>query len=121
MLDPALLALDDTESRALFTSTGELFASEGFDIAWGGAERWYAARDDLQGLATASLDRVIGRNVDQWLRPRDAGDGRGARRAGGAVIARIDDASSGAAGGVSICLLHGAPAAGLRRSPKVQA
>jgi hypothetical protein len=79
MFDPALLALDETESHALFTSAGELFASEGFDVAWGSAERWYAARDDLQGLATASLDRVIGRNVDPWLRPRDGAERPAAR------------------------------------------
>lgn len=74
LLDPAALALAEPESRALFASAGELFASEGFEVAWGSADRWYAARDDLQGLATASLDRVIGRNVDRWLRAR-GGDG----------------------------------------------
>jgi len=73
LLDPAVLALAEPESRALFASAGELFASEGFAVAWGSTDRWYAARDDLQGFATASLDRVIGRNVDQWLRAR--GDG----------------------------------------------
>ena len=67
LLDPALLALDEAESRALFASAGELLASEGFDLAWGAACRWYAARDGLQTLATASLDRVIGRNVERWL------------------------------------------------------
>ena len=70
-LDPALLALDDRDSRALFASAGELFASEGFEIAWGGAERWYAARADLEHFATASIDRVIGRSVEPWLRRRD--------------------------------------------------
>ena len=68
LLDPALLALDEPASRALFASAGELFTSEGFDVAWGDDDRWYAARDDLQGLATASLDRVVGRSVDRWLR-----------------------------------------------------
>ena len=36
-LDPAVLALDERDSRALFASTSELFASEGFELAWGGA------------------------------------------------------------------------------------
>src|SRR5689334_19866523 len=67
-LDPALLGLDERDSRALFASAGELFASEGFEVAWGAAERWYAARDDLEALATASLDRVVGRSVEPWLR-----------------------------------------------------
>jgi hypothetical protein len=88
MLDPALLALDAAESRALFASTGELFASEGFATAWGGADRWYAARDDLQGLATASLDRVIGRNVDRWLRARD-GDADDAGRPVAHLVRRL--------------------------------
>lgn len=69
LLDPALLDLAEAESRALFASAGELLASEGFAVAWGASDRWYAARDDLQSLPTASLDRVIGRNVDRWLRP----------------------------------------------------
>ena len=84
MLDPALLALDEHDSRALFASAGALFASEGFEVAWGGAERWYAARADLEHYATASLDRVVGRSVEPWLRPR--GD---APRATAALIRRL--------------------------------
>jgi len=67
MLDPGVLGLAEAESRALFASAGELLSSEGFSLAWGASDRWYAARDDLEALATASLDRVIGRNVDRWL------------------------------------------------------
>jgi hypothetical protein len=84
MLDPALLGLDEHDSRALFASASELFASEGFEIAWGGAERWYAARADLEHFATASLDRVVGRSVEPWLRPR--GD---APRATAALVRRL--------------------------------
>ena len=84
MLDPDLLALDEHDSRALFASAGELFASEGFEVAWGGAERWYAARADLEHYATASLDRVVGRSVEPWLRPR--GD---APRTTAALIRRL--------------------------------
>jgi len=84
LLDPARLALDEDDSRALFASAGELFASEGFEVAWGSAERWYAARDDLEHFATASLDRVIGRSVEPWLRPR--GD---APRATAALVRRL--------------------------------
>ena len=73
MLDPDLLGLAEAESRALFASAGELLASEGFAVAWGASDRWYAARDDLQALATASLDRVVGRNVDRWLRASGRG------------------------------------------------
>ena len=70
LLDPTSLELDDGESRALFGDLAELLGGDGFVAAWGAAGRWYAARDDLAGLATASLDRVVGRSVDAWLRER---------------------------------------------------
>jgi hypothetical protein len=83
MADPAALALGEDESRALFEAVRELFESEGFTWAWGAAGRWYAAHPCLDGFASASLDRVIGRNVDLWL---DAGS-RG--RPEGALIRRL--------------------------------
>jgi len=67
LADPDALALTEIESRRLFDALQPLFASEGITLAWGAAQRWYAAHTSLQGLATASLDRVIGRNVDRWL------------------------------------------------------
>lgn len=67
LLDPALLQLDDASSRTLLETVRELFESEGFQVAWGAPLRWYVAHPMLDGLATASLDRVIGRNVDAWL------------------------------------------------------
>jgi hypothetical protein len=72
LVDPDALALSDAESRTLFDALQPLFASEGIALAWGGVLRWYAAHASLQGLATASPDRVIGRNVERWL-PRQAG------------------------------------------------
>jgi hypothetical protein len=65
--DPAALALDATESRALLDAVRELFESEGWTLAWGAPLRWYAAHEALEDLPCASLDRVIGRNVDLWL------------------------------------------------------
>jgi hypothetical protein len=67
LADPAALALDDADSRTLFDAVRPLFESEGCAMVWGAVLRWYAAHDSLQGLATASLDRVIGRNLDAWL------------------------------------------------------
>lgn len=67
LTDPAALALDEAESRALFEAVRGLFESEGFTLAWGAPLRWYAAHDSLDGLPCASIDRVIGRNVDLWL------------------------------------------------------
>jgi hypothetical protein len=84
LLDPGQLELGESESRALFAAFEALLASEGFATAWGSADRWYAARDDLQGFATASLDRVIGRGVDRWLRESAAAGDDGSR-----VVARL--------------------------------
>ncbi len=67
LADPAALRLEDDESRSLLDAIRSLFESEGWSIAWGQALRWYAADDSLDGLACASIDRVIGRNVDLWL------------------------------------------------------
>jgi len=67
LADPTALALDDAESRALFDAVRDLFESEGFALAWGAPLRWYAAHESFAELATASLDRVVGRNVDRWL------------------------------------------------------
>lgn len=67
LADPATLGLGDEEARALFDAVRELFTSEGFAISYGAPLRWYVAHESLAELATASIDRVIGRNVDPWL------------------------------------------------------
>jgi hypothetical protein len=67
LADPRALALDEAQSRALFDAVRPLFDSEGFTMAWGAPLRWYVAHPDLAALPTASLDRVIGRNVERWL------------------------------------------------------
>jgi hypothetical protein len=67
LADPAELALGEAESRALLEAVRSLFESEGFTLAWGAPARWYASHADFDALPCASLDRVIGRNVDLWL------------------------------------------------------
>jgi hypothetical protein len=67
LIDPATLMLDDATSRVLFDAVLPLFTSEGFVMAFGSATRWYIAHETLAPLRCASLDRVIGRNVDGWL------------------------------------------------------
>jgi len=67
LTDPAALLLDEAESRAFYEAVAPLFTSEGFLIHWGAPLRWYLAHESLADLPTASLDRVIGRNVDRWL------------------------------------------------------
>jgi hypothetical protein len=70
LVDPATLALTEAESREHLEAIRHLFESEGFTLAYGAPTRWYAAHDSLAALPTASLDRVIGRNVDLWLAAR---------------------------------------------------
>ncbi|MEO8154980.1 MAG: hypothetical protein ABI605_18090 [Rhizobacter sp.] len=65
--DPNSLHLSAQESHTLFEAVKPLFESEGWVMAWGAPGRWYAAHDSLDGLPCASIDRVIGRNIDLWL------------------------------------------------------
>jgi hypothetical protein len=67
MLDPASLRLDPAVSRQLFDAVAPLFTSEGFVAQYGGVLEWFVSHASLADLPTASLDRVIGRNVDRWL------------------------------------------------------
>ena len=67
LADPAALNLTADESRAAFAAVRELFESEGFRVEWGATTRWYLAHERLSELPCASLDRVIGRNVEVWL------------------------------------------------------
>lgn len=67
LVDPARLLLDDAGSRELFAAVLPLLLSDGYALHYGAPLRWYLAHESLDGLATASLDRVIGRNVDRWL------------------------------------------------------
>lgn len=67
VLDPHTQSLGEAESRALLEAVRPLFEDDGWTLLWGAPTRWYAAHASLQGLPTASLDRVIGRNPDVWL------------------------------------------------------
>lgn len=72
LMDPAALVLEEAASHAYLDAVRELFTSEGFAVEWGAPLRWYVAHESLAGLRTASLDRVIGRNVDRWLTDHSA-------------------------------------------------
>jgi hypothetical protein len=67
LLDPALLDLDEAQSRALFDAVRPLFNAEGWQLVWQAPLVWLAAHDVLHELPTASLDRAIGRSVERWL------------------------------------------------------
>lgn len=67
LMDPEELNLDEADSRAFLAAVSELFTSEGFEMHFAGPTRWLCRHDALAGVPTASLDRVVGRNVDRWL------------------------------------------------------
>lgn len=89
MRDPQELALDEAASRALLDAVRDLFDGEGFTLVWGAPLRWYLAHPSLAALRTASLDRVIGRNVDPWLTPGP--EGRLVRRLQNEVQMRLHE------------------------------
>ena len=67
LTDPAGLALTADESQSLRTAMQPYFATDGMTLHDAGAGRWLAEGEVLRELPTASLDRVLGRNVDAWL------------------------------------------------------
>jgi len=67
LLDPQALQLDDAQSAVLYDALAPLFTSEGFVMHRTGTLDWLVAHDSLRELATASLDRVIGRHIERWL------------------------------------------------------
>ena len=69
LVDPEALILGAAESHALFETVRHLFESEGWRVALGAPLRWYASHESLRDLPCAALDRVIGRQVDDWMRP----------------------------------------------------
>ena len=72
LAEPAALELGEVESRAAFDAVRPLFEGDGFRLEWAAPTRWYAAHERLAGLPCAALDRVVGRDVEHWLRAGDA-------------------------------------------------
>jgi hypothetical protein len=71
MDDPSELQLNDAESRALLAAVAPYFEDDGITLTYDTPLRWLAQGEALssmalEGVALASLDRVIGRNVDIW-------------------------------------------------------
>jgi hypothetical protein len=78
LLDPAMLNLDEAQSRTAFDALHALFAGEGFELHWVSPTEWLCRHESLALLPTASLDRAIGRSVGTWLLPHP--DARRVRR-----------------------------------------
>ena len=67
LTDPATLALNEPEARTLLGAMQPYFATEGITLHYLQPTCWLARGDVFASLPTASLDRVLGRNVDRWL------------------------------------------------------
>ncbi|MCZ8092395.1 MAG: phosphoglycerate mutase [Acidovorax sp.] len=65
--DPAQLALDEVASRALLDIVAPWFAEDGITLIYDQPTRWLAQSDLLDGLAAASLERVLHRDVRTWM------------------------------------------------------
>jgi len=67
MADPAHLHLSDEESQQLLQAMQPFLQEDGLQVTWHSALLWHAQGAMLAELSTASLDRVIGQNVKDWL------------------------------------------------------
>ena len=67
LTDPATLALTADDAHTLLQAMQPYFATEGITLHHAAPDRWLAEGEIFRDLPTASLDRVMGRNVDAWL------------------------------------------------------
>jgi hypothetical protein len=64
--NPALLHVTEEESHQLFDDMQPYFAEDGITLHYIAPTRWLATGEPLKNIPTASLDRVIGRDLDAW-------------------------------------------------------
>ncbi|HZY20152.1 MAG TPA: phosphoglycerate mutase [Ramlibacter sp.] len=72
MQHPQELHLDAQESQALLAAMQPYFEQDGITLSYDAPTRWLARGPLFAGLATASLDRVVGRVIDPWMPRGDA-------------------------------------------------
>jgi hypothetical protein len=65
--DPAHLQIDAATDEVLFQAMQAFFAEDGIALHPYKPGQWLAQSPLFADLPTASLDRVIGRNIDPWL------------------------------------------------------
>ena len=65
--DPEALGLDEPASRALLAIVAPWFAEDGITLHYDQPTRWLARSALFDGLATASLERVLLRDVRAWM------------------------------------------------------
>ena len=65
--NPDELNLSEAHSRALLAALQPWALEDGLTLSWHSPTQWLAQGATLAGLATASLDRVVGRSLAPWL------------------------------------------------------
>ena len=65
--DPAQLGLDEAASRELLAIVAPWFAEDGITLHYDQPTRWLASGPLFANLATASLERVLLRDVRAWM------------------------------------------------------
>jgi len=64
---PQQLQLDASDSQAFLEAMQPFFEQDGIALEYDAPTRWLARGEVFRGLATASLDRVVGRVIDEWM------------------------------------------------------
>ncbi|MEY4363088.1 MAG: hypothetical protein RLZZ24_440 [Pseudomonadota bacterium] len=67
LTDPQDLALDDATDAAVWAAMQPFFAEDGLTLHRHQPGVWLVQSPTLAHLPTASLDRVIGEDIDEWL------------------------------------------------------
>lgn len=65
--NPADLQLDEADSRALLAVLAPWFAEDGLQLRYAQPDHWLVQGEPLQTLQSASLDRVLLRDVRHWM------------------------------------------------------
>jgi hypothetical protein len=65
--DPAYLQMEASADATLFNTMRDFFAEDGIALHPDKPGQWLAQSPLFVDLPTASLDRVVGRNIDPWL------------------------------------------------------
>ncbi|OAD84872.1 phosphoglycerate mutase [Comamonas thiooxydans] len=65
--DPASAPLDEDESRQLLALIAPWFSDDGITLEYLRADLWLARGAAFKDLATASMDRALGRDVRPWM------------------------------------------------------
>lgn len=67
MAHPQDLQLDGEDAQALMSAMRPFFEQDGITLDYDAPTLWLARGEVFRDLATASLDRVVGRTIDEWM------------------------------------------------------